>query len=89
TMTTPRPTPFLTTTPRAGVLISFVIISDSDDEINSLPVRPASPSSDRTPALYDYPLDSGDDLSDKDLSETAESLHTQTAPTSVVHSPPT
>ncbi|GJY89772.1 hypothetical protein Tco_0504968 [Tanacetum coccineum] len=42
-----------------------------------------------TPALYDYPLDSGDDLLDKGLSETAESLHTQTATTSVVYPPPT
>ncbi|GJR06976.1 hypothetical protein Tco_0529960 [Tanacetum coccineum] len=39
--------------------------------------------------LYDYPLDSGDDSSDEDLSETAKSLHTQTASTSVIHPPPT
>ncbi|GJU31547.1 hypothetical protein Tco_1175136 [Tanacetum coccineum] len=43
----------------------------------------------RTPALYGYPLDSGDDSSDEDLSETVESLHTQTASTSVVHPPST
>ncbi|GJT53462.1 hypothetical protein Tco_0988516 [Tanacetum coccineum] len=80
-MTTPHPTPFPTTTPRAGVLIPFVIISNSDDEITTLPVRPAPPSSDHIPALFGYPLDSGDNSSDEDLSETAESLHTQTAST--------
>ncbi|GJV76657.1 hypothetical protein Tco_1508241 [Tanacetum coccineum] len=36
-----------------------------------------------------YLLDSGDDSSDEDLSVTAESLHTQTASTSVVHPPST
>ncbi|GJV11942.1 hypothetical protein Tco_1353483 [Tanacetum coccineum] len=87
-MTTPRPTPFPTTTPRAGVFALFVIISDSDDEITTLPVRPAPPLPDRTPALYGYPLDFGDDSSNEDLSKTAESLHTQTASTSVVHPPP-
>ncbi|GJR00900.1 hypothetical protein Tco_0523884 [Tanacetum coccineum] len=88
-MTTPRPTPFPATTPRAGVFAPFVIISDSNDEITTLPVRPAPQSADHTPALYGYPLDSGDDSSDEDLSETAESLHTQTASTLVVHPPPT
>ncbi|GJV59157.1 hypothetical protein Tco_1465257 [Tanacetum coccineum] len=88
-MTTPRPTPFLATTPRAGVLVRFIIISDFYNEITTLPVRPAPPSSDRIPTLYGYPLDSGDDLSNEDLSVTTESLHTQTAPTLVVHSPPT
>ncbi|GKA79789.1 hypothetical protein Tco_0786385 [Tanacetum coccineum] len=67
----------------------FVIISDSDDEITTLPVRSAPSSSDRIPALFGYPLDSGDESSDEDLSGTAKSLHTQTALTSVVHSPPT
>ncbi|GJW27007.1 hypothetical protein Tco_0040818 [Tanacetum coccineum] len=57
-MTTPRPTPFSTTTPRVGVFTPFVIISDSDDEITTLPMRPAPPSPDHTPALYVYPLDS-------------------------------
>nr|GEW22695.1 reverse transcriptase domain-containing protein [Tanacetum cinerariifolium] len=88
-MTTPRPTPFPATTPRARVFAPFFIIFDSDDEITTLPVRPAPPSPDRTPALYGYLLDSGDDSSDKDLSETAESLHTQTPSTLVVYSPPT
>ncbi|GJT67514.1 hypothetical protein Tco_1018994 [Tanacetum coccineum] len=88
-MNTSRPKPFPATTPRVGVLVSFVIISDSDDEVTTLPVRPAPPSPDRTPALYGYPLDSGDDSSDEDLSEIAESLHTQTASTLVVHPPPT
>ncbi|GJX47433.1 hypothetical protein Tco_0272623 [Tanacetum coccineum] len=88
-MTTPRPTPFPAITPRVGVLVPFVIISDSNDEITTLPVRPTPPSSDRIPALYGYPLDSGDDSSNEDRSETAESLHTQTASTSDVHSPPT
>ncbi|GJT43207.1 hypothetical protein Tco_0951922 [Tanacetum coccineum] len=39
-------------------------------------------------ALYGYLLDFGDDSSDEDLSETAKSLHTQTASTSVGHPPP-
>nr|GEW90964.1 retrovirus-related Pol polyprotein from transposon TNT 1-94 [Tanacetum cinerariifolium] len=43
-MTTPHPTPFLATTPRARVLILLVIISDSVYEITTLPVRP-TPSS--------------------------------------------
>ncbi|GJZ17206.1 hypothetical protein Tco_0553329 [Tanacetum coccineum] len=75
-MTKPYPIPFLATTPCVGVLILFVIISDSDNEITILPVRPTPPSSDRIPALSGYPLDSGDDSSDEDLSKTAESLHT-------------
>nr|GEV59526.1 hypothetical protein [Tanacetum cinerariifolium] len=89
TMTTPCPTHFLATTPRAGILVSFVIISNSKDEITTLPVRPAPPSSDRIPTLSGYPLDFGDDSSDKDLSETVESLHTQTALTLIVHPPST
>ncbi|GKA44725.1 hypothetical protein Tco_0737521 [Tanacetum coccineum] len=88
-MTTPRPTPFPATTPRAEVFTPFVIISDSDDEVTTLPVRPAPPSPDHTAALYGYLLDSGDDSSYEDLSETVESLHTQTALTSVVHPSPT
>ncbi|GJZ45468.1 hypothetical protein Tco_0593064 [Tanacetum coccineum] len=88
-MTTPRPTPFSTTAPRTGVFTPFVIIFDSDNEITTLPMRPAPPSPDRTPALYVYPLDSGDDSSDEDLSDTTESLHTQSASTSVVHPSPT
>ncbi|GJZ15122.1 hypothetical protein Tco_0550799, partial [Tanacetum coccineum] len=88
-MTTPRPIPFSATTPRAGVCTPFVIIFDSDDEVTTLPVRPTPPSPDCKPALYGYPLDFGDDSLDKDLSVTAESLHTQSASTSVVHSPPT
>ncbi|GJU31537.1 hypothetical protein Tco_1175126 [Tanacetum coccineum] len=88
-MTTPRPTPFSATTPRAEVFTPFVIISYSDDEITTLPIKPAPPSLDRTPALYGYPLDSGYDSSDEDLSDTAESLHTQSASTSVVHPSPT
>ncbi|GKG20440.1 hypothetical protein Tco_0380241 [Tanacetum coccineum] len=75
-MTTPRPTPFPATTLRAGVFALFVVKFDSDDEITTLPSRPAPPSPDRTPALYGYPLDSGGDSSDDALSETAESLHT-------------
>nr|GEX63485.1 hypothetical protein [Tanacetum cinerariifolium] len=81
TVTTSRPIPFPTTTPHAEILISFVIISDSDDEITTLPVRPAPPSSDSIPALSSYLLDFGDNSSDENLSETAESLHTQTAST--------
>nr|GEV00480.1 hypothetical protein [Tanacetum cinerariifolium] len=71
-MTTPRPTHFPATTPRARVFTSFVTISDSDDEITTLPVRPTPPSPNRTLALYGYPLDSGEDSSDEDLSDTAE-----------------
>ncbi|GKB55213.1 hypothetical protein Tco_0905966, partial [Tanacetum coccineum] len=88
-MTTPRLTPFHATTPRARVFSPFVIISDSDDEITTLPVRPAPPSLDHTPSWYGYPLNSGDDSSNENLSETVKSLHTQTASTSVVHLPPT
>ncbi|GKE22730.1 hypothetical protein Tco_1434242 [Tanacetum coccineum] len=88
-MTTPRPTHFPATTPRAGVFSPFVIISDSDNEITTLPVIHAPPSQDRTPSLYGYPLDSGDDSLDEALSKTIESLHTQTASTSVVYPPPT
>ncbi|GKF03179.1 hypothetical protein Tco_0030102 [Tanacetum coccineum] len=78
-MTTPRLTPFPATTPSAKVFAPFVSIYDSDDDITTLPVSPAPPSPDRTPALYGYPLDSGGDLLNEDLSETVESLHTQTA----------
>ncbi|GKA45098.1 hypothetical protein Tco_0737894 [Tanacetum coccineum] len=88
-MTTPRLTPFPATTPSAKVFAPFVIIYDPDDEITTLPVSPAPPSPDRTPALYGYLLDSGGDSSDEDLSETVESLHTQTASMLVVHPPPT
>ncbi|GJW28194.1 hypothetical protein Tco_0045069 [Tanacetum coccineum] len=88
-MTTPRPTHFLATTSSVGVFAPFVIISDSNDEITTLAVRPEPPSLDRTPTLYGYPLDSADDSSDEDLSKTVESLHTQTALTSIVHPPPT
>nr|GEU32438.1 hypothetical protein [Tanacetum cinerariifolium] len=84
-MTTPRPIPFSATTSSAGVFTPFVIISDSDNEITTLTIRPAPPSPDRTPNLYDYPLDYGNDSSDEDLSDTAESLHTQSDSTSVVH----
>ncbi|GJS24289.1 hypothetical protein Tco_0452921 [Tanacetum coccineum] len=70
-MTTPYPTPFSTTAPCAGVFTLFVIISDSNDEITTLPIRPTPSSPDRTPALCGYPLDSGDDSSNEDLSETA------------------
>ncbi|GJV07982.1 hypothetical protein Tco_1345638 [Tanacetum coccineum] len=84
-MTTPRPTPFYATTPCARVFALFVIISNSDDEITTLPIRPAPSLPDRTSALYGYPLDSSDDSSNKDLSKTARSLHTQTASTSVVY----
>ncbi|GJW95165.1 reverse transcriptase domain-containing protein [Tanacetum coccineum] len=66
-MTTPRPTPFPATTPRAGVFALFVIISVSDNEITTLPVIPTPPSPDHTPALYGCPLDSSDDSSDEDL----------------------
>ncbi|GJU49431.1 hypothetical protein Tco_1218986 [Tanacetum coccineum] len=92
-MTTPYPTFFFfflsATIPRARVFTLFVIISDSDNEITTLPMRPVPPSPDRTPALYVYPLNSGDDSSDEDLSDTAKSLHTQSASTSVVHPSPT
>nr|GEW31889.1 hypothetical protein [Tanacetum cinerariifolium] len=66
-MTTPHSTPFSATTPHAIILVLFVIISNSGDEITTLPVRSAPPSPDRTPALYSYPLDFGDDSSDEDL----------------------
>ncbi|GJX82447.1 hypothetical protein Tco_0331928 [Tanacetum coccineum] len=65
-MTRPRLKPFPATTPRAGAFSPFFIIFDHDDEITTLPVRPAPPLPNRTTALYGYPLDSGDDSSDKD-----------------------
>ncbi|GJR66516.1 hypothetical protein Tco_0012581 [Tanacetum coccineum] len=55
-MTISRPS----VTPRAGVLIPFIILSDSDDE---------------------------DDSTGDELTETAESLSTQTASTSVIYPP--
>nr|GEU34530.1 hypothetical protein [Tanacetum cinerariifolium] len=88
-MTTPRPTTFSAITPRAGIFAPFIIISNSENEITTLPVKPAPPSPNRTSTLYGYPQDFGDDSSDEDLSETVESLYTQTASTSVVHPPPT
>nr|GEV12807.1 hypothetical protein [Tanacetum cinerariifolium] len=41
------------------------------------------------PTLYGYLLDSGDDSSDEDLNDSAESLYTRYASTSVVHPSPT
>ncbi|GKC67205.1 reverse transcriptase domain-containing protein [Tanacetum coccineum] len=87
-MTIPRPTPFHATTPRSRVLVPFVIIFDINDKITTLPVRPAPPSSDRIPVLYSYPLDSGNNSSNDDLRETDESVHTHTASTLVIYSPP-
>ncbi|GJT52732.1 hypothetical protein Tco_0978889 [Tanacetum coccineum] len=52
-------------------------------------MRSIPPSLDHTPALYVYPLNSGDDSSDEDLSDTAKSLYTQSASTSVGHISPT
>ncbi|GJR35648.1 hypothetical protein Tco_1211332 [Tanacetum coccineum] len=86
-MTTPHPTSFPVTTPRAGVFAPLVIISDSDDEITTLPVRPAPPSLDHTPTLYGYPLDFDNESSDEDPSETTESLHAQTASTKEILMP--
>ncbi|GKC88018.1 hypothetical protein Tco_1148667 [Tanacetum coccineum] len=80
-MTTPRPS----IEPRAGVLIPFIFLFDSNDEVTTLPVRPAPPSPNYVPALPDYSPDSDldfdpseDDLLDEDLTKTVESLHTQT-----------
>ncbi|GJX54764.1 hypothetical protein Tco_0283133 [Tanacetum coccineum] len=86
TMTTPCPTPFLATTPHAKVFTPFVIIFDSDDEITSLPVRPAPPPSDHSLALYGYPLDSSDDSLDEDLSETVEKGDPYASPPSLLPS---
>ncbi|GKB37004.1 hypothetical protein Tco_0881946 [Tanacetum coccineum] len=87
-MITPRPS----VTPRAGVPIPFIILSNSHDEVTTLPVRHAPPSPDYVPALPDYSPDSDlnsdpseDDSPDQDETETAESLPTQTALTSIVH----
>ncbi|GKA30144.1 hypothetical protein Tco_0716449 [Tanacetum coccineum] len=63
-------THFPSITPHAGVLIPFIILSNSDDE---------------TKLIRTLQMNSpGEDLTD-----TAMSLHTQTALTSVVHPPPT
>ncbi|GKC48324.1 hypothetical protein Tco_1066046 [Tanacetum coccineum] len=81
-------------TPHVGVLIPFIILSDSDDDVTTLPVRHAPP-------LPNYVLDSPDYMSDLDLdsdsseddspgnelTETVELLSTQTASTSIVHLP--
>ncbi|GJT98624.1 hypothetical protein Tco_1094142 [Tanacetum coccineum] len=90
-MTTPRPS----VTPRAGVLIPFIILFDSDDEVTTLLVRPAPPSPDYVAASPDYSPDSDldsdlskDDSPGQDQTETAESLPTQITLTSVVHLPP-
>nr|GEX93707.1 hypothetical protein [Tanacetum cinerariifolium] len=72
TMTIPRLAPFPATTPYAEVFTLFVIVSNSDDEITTLLVRPIPTSSDHSPTLYGFPLDSGEHLLDEDLSETAE-----------------
>ncbi|GJX24399.1 hypothetical protein Tco_0228844 [Tanacetum coccineum] len=81
-MTTPRPS----VTPHTRVLIPFIILSNADDEVTTLPVRPAPLSPDYVPASPDYSPDSDsdskpikDDSLDKDLTETSESPHTQTA----------
>nr|GEY41646.1 hypothetical protein [Tanacetum cinerariifolium] len=66
-----------------------VIISNFNNDITILPMRPVPLSPDRTPALFVYTLNSSDDSSYEDLSDTAKSLHTQSASTSVVHPSPT
>nr|GFB47695.1 hypothetical protein [Tanacetum cinerariifolium] len=71
-MTTLRLPSFPATTPRTGLFALFFIISDHENKITTLPVKPAPSSPDHTPALYGYPLDSGDDSSNKDLSDTAD-----------------
>ncbi|GKF67756.1 hypothetical protein Tco_0197435 [Tanacetum coccineum] len=81
-MTTPHPTPFHATALHAEVFTPFVIICDSDDEITTLPIRLAPPSPDHTPTLYSYPLDSGDDSSDEDLSYRASMNRWRAAPSS-------
>ncbi|GJR74465.1 hypothetical protein Tco_0086830 [Tanacetum coccineum] len=70
-------------------------MSDSDDEVTTLPIRLAPLSPDYVPASPDYSLDSNldfdlsqDDSPDEDLTETTKSLPTQIALTSVVHPPP-
>ncbi|GKA92463.1 hypothetical protein Tco_0814388, partial [Tanacetum coccineum] len=90
-MTTSSPSFFFlsATTPRALVFTPFVIISDPKNEITTLLMRPVPPSPDHTPALYVYPLNSGDDSLDEYLSDTAKSLRTQSASTSVVYPSPT
>ncbi|GKB71841.1 hypothetical protein Tco_0933253 [Tanacetum coccineum] len=95
-MTTPRHIPRPPTTPHAGVLIPFVIISNSDDEVTALPVRPAPTSLDYVLGSPDYTPDSDLDIDffedeslDEDPTKTAELILTQTASTSVVHSSPT
>nr|GEV63169.1 hypothetical protein [Tanacetum cinerariifolium] len=83
-------TPFPATTPRAKV-VSFIIISDYEDEITTLPVRPVPPSPDYVPTLPNsdlYPDLSEDASPSKDSMKITESLHTQISSTSVVHPPP-
>ncbi|GJR13231.1 hypothetical protein Tco_1252467 [Tanacetum coccineum] len=89
-MTTPR----TSVTSRTRLFIPFIILSDSDDEDTTLPVVSAPLSPDYVSASPDYSPDSEldsepaeDDLLDEDLTETAESLQTQTAFTSFVQPP--
>ncbi|GJZ26735.1 hypothetical protein Tco_0570988 [Tanacetum coccineum] len=79
-MTTPHPS----VTPHTRVLIMFIILSDSDDEVTTLLVRHAPLSPDYVPASLDYSPDSDshskptkDYLSDEDLTKTFKSPHTQ------------
>nr|GEY58809.1 hypothetical protein [Tanacetum cinerariifolium] len=91
-MTTPRPS----VTPHVRVLIPFIILSDSDDEVTTLPIRHAPPSPDYVLASPNYSPDSNldsdplkDDSPGDDLTETVKSLQTQAASPLVVHPSPT
>ncbi|GKC84388.1 hypothetical protein Tco_1140105 [Tanacetum coccineum] len=64
-------TPYPSMTPHAGVLISFIILSDFDDDVTTLPVRPTPSSSDYVPASPDYSPDS--DLNSNSLEDDCSS----------------
>ncbi|GKF61801.1 hypothetical protein Tco_0181855, partial [Tanacetum coccineum] len=78
-----KTTPGPSVTPHAGVLITFIILSDPDDKVTTLSVRHAPPSPDYVQAspYYSPDLDldsnpSEDDSLGDDLTKTVESLYT-------------
>ncbi|GJY03926.1 hypothetical protein Tco_0369866, partial [Tanacetum coccineum] len=87
-MTTPRPAPFPTTTPRAGVLVSFIILSNSDDAITTLPIRPAPPSPDYQGFDGDYRVTSYPDCFNISCSTTITLAIIFTTTTATSNTPP-
>ncbi|GJV00711.1 hypothetical protein Tco_1329981 [Tanacetum coccineum] len=87
--------PHSSITLRAGVLIPFIILSYSDEEVTTLSVRPTLLSPDYVPTSPDYSLDfdlnsepTEDDSPNKDSTKTVESLPTHTSLTPETLFPP-